>query len=287
MRFLFAELDESFCICASEWPNGLLKYAARSACGRGVWYLKKQKNNSARRIGTWLSPALLLTAFAILLLAGQASSQPVPSPSRESAALRFSVPGLRAVQSIPPDQYDGTLLVETVCAYTGAYMEDGSDEAVSDVLALIVTNTGDDWLEYAELMMDTDGEHAFFKLSGLPAGSSVLVLEANRKTYDETVTYCAPVCVREARLTDAVLDFSAAFALYTEDGVINLENRSGHDFENEVAVYYKTFENGLYLGGITYCARLEHGLAAGEIAQSLQRHYEKARSVILYMTYDE
>ena len=44
---------------------------------------------------------------------------------------------------------------------------------------------------------------------------------------------------------------------------------------------------GLYIGGICYRARFENGIAAGEIAQSIQTHYTNEDSVILFMSYEK
>lgn len=248
-----------------------------------------KKRKTAKRAagrGWWLAAALLaLIALAValrLLARGQADT---PTATQDSE-LRFSVPNLNAVAAAPVGAVNDALLVENFCTYSGAFFEDGSDEAVSDVLALVVTNTSGDWIALAELTVDCgDGTQASFQITGFPAESSVLVLERNRLPYDAAAEYALPVCARLAELTDEKLDFSADFQLYADDGVLNIQNISARDFMGDIAVYYKTYQYGLYLGGLTYCARVQGGLAAQKIAQCLQQHYTLADSVILYMSY--
>ena len=51
--------------------------------------------------------------------------------------------------------------------YSGAFVEDGSNEKVSDVLALRFTNNGKQVIQYAEYVFGIDNETVSFKLTDL------------------------------------------------------------------------------------------------------------------------
>ena len=236
-----------------------------------------------------LSVALIAAAIIwCVLRVGQDGTESAQSKVTEvSEPLPFSIPGFVRIDEVELQPVGGQLQVTAVGRFTGPYVEDGTDEEVTDVLALIVENTGESWVEYAELTMDCGGETARFVLSSLPSGSSALVMETNRMTYAAGTDYRLSEKAKIAELTSAVMDFSEEFMLYPDDGVINLENISGKDHAESVSVYYKNYRYGLYYGGICYRARFEDGIAAGELAQSVQTHYSNADSVIMYMSYEK
>lgn len=66
--------------------------------------------------------------------------------------------------------------------FSGQFLEDGRDELVQNVAAVLVTNRTDRFLDFATLTFDIDGQTATFILSGLPAGRSAWVMEATRMT---------------------------------------------------------------------------------------------------------
>lgn len=259
---------------------------------------KQEKNRKRDSVLLWLVAALivLIIAAVVVLCVVQLSrddSEPTQAgsaqtePTLEMEPLRFDIPGFTRIDEAELMPLKGPLKVTAVGRYTGAYVEDGSDEEVTDVLALIVENTGDTWVEYAELTMDCGGQTARFVLSVLPAGSSVLLMETSRMTYAPGTACCVKAEAKVAELSDRVMDFSGEFVLYPDDGVINVENVSGEDHPEVVAVCYKNYRYGLYIGGICYRARFENGIAAGEIVQSIQSHYTNEDSVILFMSYEK
>lgn len=251
---------------------------------------KKQKRDQ-RILCVVLVLCVALIAAAIVwcvLRAGNDGTEPTQSKVTEAVEpLPFDIPGFTRIDEMELQTVTGQLQVTALGSFTGAYVEDGTDEEVTDVLALIVKNTGENWVEYAELTMDCGGETARFVLSALPSGSSALVMEANRMTYAAGTVYRLSEEAKIAALTSAVMDFSEDFVLYPDDGVINVENISGMDHTESVSVYYKNYRYGLYFGGICYRARFEKGIAAGELAQSVQEHYSNADSVIMYMSYEK
>ena len=71
--------------------------------------------------------------------------------------------------------------IRTLAAgYDGAFLEDGTDDEVKNVLALLFKNTSDKDIQYAEYAFAVDGKPISFKVSDLPAGQQCVVLEASR-----------------------------------------------------------------------------------------------------------
>lgn len=259
---------------------------------------KQEKYRKRDSVILWLAAALIVLVIAavVVLCVVQMSRDGSEPPQTESAQteptqemepLQFEIPGFTRIDEAELTPLNGPLKVTAVGRYTGAYVEDGTDEEVIDVLALVVENTGENWVEYAELTMDCGGQTARFVLSVLPTGSSALLMEINRMTYAPGTAYRIKGEAKVAELSDQVMDFSDEFVLYPDDGVINVENVSGEDHPETVAVCYKNHRYGLYIGGICYRARFENGIAAGEIAQSIQSHYTNEDSVILFMSYEK
>lgn len=259
---------------------------------------KQVKNRKRDSVVLWIVAALivLIIAAVVVLCMIQMSrdaSEPTQAgsaqtePTQEMEPVKFDIPGFTRIDEAVVMPLNGPLKVTAVGRYTGAYVEDGTDEEVTDVLALIVENTGDSWVEYAELTMDCGGQTARFVLSVLPSGSSALLMETSRMTYAPGTDYSVKGEAKVAELSTGVMDFSGEFVLYPNDGVINVENVSGEDHSETVSVCYKNHRYGLYIGGICYRARFENGIAAGEIAQSIQTHYTNEDSVILFMSYEK
>lgn len=208
-------------------------------------------------------------------------------PTGKPDTNNFDIPGFTQMESAATGSISDDLRLAAIGSYTGAYMEDGSGDAVENVLALVLENTGDELIEYAQISAETDNTPAFFQITAIPAGGYVLVLESNRQTLSANAKVQSPKVEQIAYVNDLILDYSNEFELYNADGVINLKNVSGKDYENDIFVYYKTFQYDVYLGGVTYRARFEGGVKDGAIAQNMQPHYSGEHSVVVYMAYDE
>lgn len=167
--------------------------------------------------------------------------------------------------------------------YTGIYMEDGSDELVSGVMMIVVTNEGESDIEYAEIRLPVGDQTAQFSLSVLPAGKTVILLEQNRMPYvggsyttaiaENVVLFQEPLSLCEDRLKLQVLD-----------GVINVSNVSGADITDDIVIYYKNSAVDAFYGGITYRVRIEGGLKAEELKQIVAGHFTATGSTIVFVT---
>lgn len=168
--------------------------------------------------------------------------------------------------------------------YTGMYMEDGTNQVLSDVMMLIVQNNGEDDIQLAEITALCGGEEYHFTLTNLAVGERVVLLEQERKPAEE--------------LTAAVLDACAVFAAPMElhedvievvglDGMMNVKNISDSDISGDIYIYYKYAAQDLFYGGITFRVRVEGGLESGGLRQIQAGHYNPEGCTIVQVSIHE
>lgn len=217
---------------------------------------------------------------------------PIPTDTADTGAVAVTeeISGTKPVQvdqveDISIDLGSGMRIVD-VGRYTGIYMEDGSDEIVSGVMMIAVTNEGEDAIQYAEIAMPVGQKTAQFSLSTLPAGATVILLEKNRMEY-------TPDAYMEASVSNVAL-FQEPLSLCTDrlkiqilNGAINVTNISGEDITGDIVIYYKNSAQDVYYGGITYRVRLEGGLKSDEIRQIIATHFSESGSAIMFVTCGE
>ncbi|MBR5125597.1 MAG: hypothetical protein IKU68_02570 [Oscillospiraceae bacterium] len=207
--------------------------------------------------------------------------------------------GLREDQTVLTEQAEQTELTEPprislkndmeildIGAYTGIYMEDGTDEVVSGVLMMKIINNGQDTIEYARITMDIGEEMAEFNVSTLKPGATIVLLEKNRMAYDKTVDYTATqiICENLALFQEPLSIHEDKISIQILDGAINVSNISAQDIPGRISIYYKNKAAGIYYGGITYRITLENGLKANEIRQVMASHFSDTGSEIVFVT---
>ena len=79
---------------------------------------------------------------------------------------------------------DYQIAIRRLNPYSGPFVEDGTDEMVTNVLALQFRNDSQQAVQYAEYVFDINGEEVAFKLSNLDVGQRCVVLAANRHAYN-------------------------------------------------------------------------------------------------------
>ena len=135
-------------------------------------------------------------------------------------------------------------------AYSGAYVEDGKNEEVKDVAMILVENRSQQFLDQATITYIYGNQYATFVVTGLPAGAKCWVMEKNKLTLEGGHSFYFEDCVSSFR--GEVIQTPTQLQVDTKDNTITIENTSPNTLET-VCVYYKnTFEDGSYLGGITY-----------------------------------
>jgi len=253
-----------------------------------------KKKSYAVMIGLVLVAAMLLITAAFLLKikdsARPVSPEVIPQTDEVQETKNTEVAqemSQRVEPTAPPRvSLRNDLEVLDIGAYTGSFVEDGSDELVSNVLMMKLINNGEDTVEYARITMDINGETAEFTISTLKPGESIVLLEKNRMAYDKSVDYenANVICENLALFQEPLNIHEDKLSIQILNGAINVTNISGADINGRVAIYYKNKAAGVYYGGITYRIVLENGLKAGEVSQIMASHFSETGSEIVFVT---
>lgn len=187
--------------------------------------------------------------------------------------------------SVLPYTIPGTdLQIQSVTAYEGPYLEDGTYEEVSDVAALVVANTSEHPLQTVEISLFGLRRTLEFSGTWLPPGSSCVLLEKNRSLYrEESYVGCSgnqSICKEENALENITLD-------EVGDDTLCLVN-GGPERQPPVLLRYKTYmqEEDLYIGGVTNEV-LFPSLAPGETYTLTPPRYVKGYGKIIFAQVDK
>ena len=198
------------------------------------------------------------------------TAPPMPTPTFqplpvESLSFPYTIPGTG-------------LTIEQVSPYSGYFLEDGSGDAVSNVMTIVLKNSGGD-LSFAGIGITHNDRNLAFIGSNIPAGSTVIIQEQNRAPYYDGYYYSAT-----ANTTD-----SAGFSRSSEaisitdngDNTFTVTNNSGESISSAV-ISYKSYlpEDDVYVGGITYTVKLD-GLDPDTSIVVNSSHYVSGYSVIM------
>lgn len=195
---------------------------------------------------------------------------------KETEKEEFSLP-----YSIPMS----SLVVKNMISYSGIYLEDGSDEEISDVATILIENTGDQGIEYADIEMRAGSETLHFIGTAIPPKSKMIIMAKDRAPMpSEPVTQCS------AAVTDGS-DFSMSEDLVQvtegEDHAVILKNVTEEEIPM-VRVFYKFYmeEQDTYVGGITYTIKAED-VEPGVEYEMLPSHYsgDGESKILMVRTY--
>ncbi len=175
---------------------------------------------------------------------------------------------------------DHGIKITLLGSYDGMYMEDGSNENIKDVLSIVVLNTNENDLQYAEIYLKYEDYTAEFTVSNLPAGESALLLEKKRAGAREETpnVYLMENAVFFQTKMDAKNDIIEISGV---SGVANIKNISDGDIIGDIVIDYKNYSNDMFYGGITYRITVSGGLKAGELKQVNAGHYVPNSSKIM------
>ena len=184
-----------------------------------------------------------------------------------------------------PYAISGTeLTVDKITSYDGIFIEDGSDEEISGVTAMVLTNKGDTDVEYAEVTAQQSDQTLLFKASAVPAGATVVVLEANRAGWsDESVTqiYASATDGSDFEMSEDLIQIED-----NGDDSITVTNTSDEAIPCVRLFYKYKMEEDIYVGGIAYAAKLTD-LGEGESQTVRPSHYVSGSSeVVMARTYE-
>ena len=237
-----------------------------------------KKNKKAKKNNVILYLLLAVALVAAVIVVALRLSRGDGEPAAEPAMPGVSTPA--PADSVSIDLGSG-LEITNISRFAGSFIEDGSDDVLSDVCAITVKNNAAATVQYAHITL-TGGETSYeFDLSTLPSGASAQLLELSRQTLPESTD----------GLTASLTSFDAepslcedVISIDTQDIAITITNISGSDITGQIYVYYKSAYGDLYIGGITYRTGVS-GLAAGESTTLYASHYSTAYSRIMFVTY--
>lgn len=227
--------------------------------------LIKEKRPWIRILAMVLALILTLSFFA-----GCASSDAKPDETT-------SPPEKTPFSGLTTNASAGDLYCLEFTGYSGAFYEDGTNESVENIAAILVENRSDEFLERATITYDVEGKTATFVLTGLPVGKKCWVLEQNRMPMTDSEKFKFLDCVTAFRkgtsLEPNIMDVDV------KDDVLTVTNKT-EDAIYSVCVYYKnTHDDGNFLGGITYLISIEE-IAAGESRAKRAGHYNQSSEIV-------
>lgn len=181
--------------------------------------------------------------------------------------------------TIPVVQLGGDLLCVEISRFSGKFVEDGSDERVTDVAAILVANNTGKFVDLATVTYRVGGRTATFQITGLPSGERAWVLEKDRMTITETDELVYEDC--QITYNSRAITETKDLAVTRQANGLTVENKTGQTMQN-VCVYYKNrLEDGAFMGGITYV--IDFGdLGAGETAQRVASHFVDRSEIVRY-----
>ena len=177
------------------------------------------------------------------------------------------------------------MTIQRINGYSGMFIEDGSDKEVKNVAAIQVKNTSKQVVEYAQIELYNGDKKLVFEVSTLPANSSAVVMEKSKTTFDSSknVTYGKSTVA----YTDKLEKSSDIKYKVLDNNGIEVTNKSKKDIAC-VRVFYKyKSEEGYYVGGITYVAKVNN-LKAGTSETIYPSHFATdGGQVMMVKTYDK
>lgn len=168
--------------------------------------------------------------------------------------------------------------------YAGYYVEDGSDEIVSDIPVVTVENTGSDAVQYMNFSLSAaDGTTYEFELTTLLPGQTMTVLEKNRAALKADAQMISAAVNNYAVFSEEPSMHTDIFQLSCIGNTLTVKNISNQTISS-AKVFYKNMSGDLLIGGITYMVSGPE-LAPGAEVTIKPSHFADGESRILFVTY--
>lgn len=213
-------------------------------------------------------------ALAVNALAGQ---------SAVGGADEYTVESLRVENITTSADVEGISVV-SIDNISGMYVEDGSNDVLSEIFTVTFRNNSEKALQYAKLILTVGEESYAFEISSVPSGASVRAMEINRKCFVPSEGDCT--LTRED--ISWVDDFSLCeniFKITPKNNAIIIENISDSLVTAPIYVYYKNYIDDIYVGGITYRISTQQSLEPGQAVALSAKHFDSEASQIMFVTY--
>ena len=176
------------------------------------------------------------------------------------------------------------LYIHKLVNITGAYVENGKDEAVTKVAAITVENRSNRTLRLANISLQVEGVEYTFSVTTLPPGQTAMVQEAQKQTFPKMDQLPDANVKQVAFFEEEPSLHQDVFEITTSAFTIEVSNKSDTDISGPIYVYYKTVEKDYFRGGITYRVHIP-GIAAGETYTAYAGHFYGQESQVMYIDY--
>lgn len=178
------------------------------------------------------------------------------------------------------------LVIEKLAPYKGLFVEDGSNRQVEEVAMILLHNVGDQPLEFAQIVVQYDGEELLFEASALPAGERAVVQEKTGKSVPSGTPKSSSALVAHR----ASMEMSSDRVRVKDNGnnTLTIQNLTNESISS-VRVFYKYYieDQQVFVGGIAFSMRLTR-LGAGASVTVQPAHYtSKSGRVVMVLTYEE
>ena len=239
-------------------------------------------------IGFILSCALVFSACAdhegqnVSESASAGGSLPdVPSVSESAASDPTGEPTEAPAQTGEAMLTDGVYVVE-VFSYSGAYVEDGTNDPCEGVCAVRLSNRSSVHYQYLYFTVATSGGEYAFRASTLFAGSDMTVLCEEKKAFTDAAIQSVSA-VNIAPFVETPTVHTDTLLIRYTDGFLNVTNLTDAPL-SDVRVYYKNTDDNGYFGGITYFASFGDVPAGGTVQRNAQ-NMRQDTSRVVFATY--
>lgn len=252
--------------------------------------MSKKKQSKGRGAGLILLILLVAVCIAAVIVRPSLPQETPARPAQTTAAAQTTPIRTEPIQTVPsaaenqpPINLGYGLQITDSGRYTGLYMEDGSNEIVSDVMMVVVENTGEADIQLAEFTALSGGGEYRFTLTNLAAGERAVLLEQERKSSSGAALDSA-VAGNVALFPEPMELYEDAIEIGGLEGMLNVQNISGSDISGDICIYYKYAAQDIYYGGITFRVRIEGGLKAGELRQIPAGHFDPDGCAVVQVT---
>ena len=220
----------------------------------------------------------LLLCLSLLLCGCKGKTEPSEASTTDATETTLPTETVEISTTEAPTEPQELLEILQYGAFSGAYVEDGSDEAVENVACILVKNHSEGYIDYALLHAqfgDTVGE---FILTGIPAGGSAWVMESSRLSLKGDEDYFYVDQTLSQIRTENMIDPRAEVKF--SKGAVEVKNVGTEDLP-AVKLYYKQLhKDGNFLGGITYTLTTGE-LPAGQSVSLLSAHSTEDSCVLV------
>lgn len=199
---------------------------------------------------------------------GVTNSKPVSADKLESGEIKIPL--------------GSELYIIGIGQYMGAYVEDGSNEFVENVMMILVENSGEKEIQLANITLN---QNYLFELTTLLPGEKMIILEKNRLPYTDDMIIESADISNVAFFQESPSMHEELLKIENENNIIHVVNVSDNTFPGG-KVFYKNMLEDKLLGGITYTVSIPE-LKSGEGVAIETGHYEKESSRFKFVTYAE